>query len=130
MNVDAAIACACELVPGLVRCALVLLPEGLLLGGAGDDATLLDLEPLIRSAGRCLAVRTAPALGGRPPEPFVEYMFVIPDQLVVVQAGRRDARLALVVVCTKEVNLAFVRGVTRSAIRSIEATVDLSAWGL
>ena len=128
MNIDDAIAGACEQVPGLVRCALVLMPERVLIGGAGD-AGLLDLEPLMRAASHCLAVRATPAVG-RAQEPFVEYLFVVPDHVVVIQGGRRDARLVLVVVCTQEANVAFVRGVSRNAIRAIESSVDLSAWGL
>jgi hypothetical protein len=125
--VDESIARACELVPGLVRCALVLLPEGLLIGGFGAES-VLDHEPLVRSAARCLAARPTPAIGDRAAT-FVEYLFVIEDQLVVIQGGRRDARLALAVTCTREPNLAFVLSSTRQAIRAVEDSFDLAAWG-
>jgi hypothetical protein len=128
-NVDVAVAGACEHIPGLRRGALVLLPEGYVLGAVGDGR-LLDLEPLIRSAGRCLGERETPALRDQPPAPFVEYLFVIHDQLVVIQGGRRDARLALALVCTREANLAFVLSASRAALRTVESAVDLAAWGL
>jgi hypothetical protein len=114
--VDDAIARACELVPSLVRCALVLLPEGLLIGGIGADS-VLDHEPLIRSA-----------IGDGPPARFVEYLFVIDDQLVVIQGGRGNTRLALAVVCTREPNLALVLNATRRAVSIIEESLDLRAW--
>ena len=128
---------ACDRVPGLVRGALVLLPDGLLLAGLGGE-TALDLEPLIRSASRCLASRTTPGLSRRavepptagPPAPFVEYMFVIHDQLVVVQPGRREARLALALVCTREHNVGFALTAARLAMADVEAEFDLAAWGL
>jgi hypothetical protein len=125
--VDDAIARACVLVPSLVRCALVLLPEGLLIGGIGADS-VLDHEPLIRSAMRCLTVRATPAIGDGPPARFVEYLFVIDDQLVVIQGGRGNTRLALAVVCTREPNLALVLNATRRAVSIIEESLDLRAW--
>jgi hypothetical protein len=112
-----------------VRGALVLLPEGYLLAGVGDDS-ILDLEPLIRSASRCLADRSHPAFGGPAARPFVEYLFVIHDQLVVIQGGRRDARLALALVCTREHNVGFALAAARLAMADVEADVDLAAWGL
>src|SRR5215207_7143527 len=106
MNVDAAIASACELVPGLLHGALALMPEGLLIGGIGD-VSAFDREPLIRTATRCLSARLAPALGELPAV-FVEYVLVGSTELVVIQGGRRFPRLALAVSCTTEPNLAFV----------------------
>jgi hypothetical protein len=120
---------ACQRVPGVVCGALVLLPEGLLLAGVGGE-TALDLEPLIRSASRCLASRPAPGLTAQPPEPFVEYLFVIHDQLVVVQRGRREARLALALACTREHNVGFALTAARLAMADVEAEIDLAAWGL
>ena len=120
---------ACERVPGLVRGALVLLPDGLLLAGLGGE-TALDLEPLTRSASRCLASRATPGLTAGAPAPFVEYMFVIHDQLVVVQRGRREARLALALVCTREHNVGFALTAARLAMADVEAEFDLAAWGL
>lgn len=49
MNVDAALARACELVPGLLHGVLAALPEGLLIGGVGD-VSAFEREPLIRCA--------------------------------------------------------------------------------
>lgn len=129
MSFDTAMQRACQRVPGLVRGGLVLLPDGLLLAGFGGE-TALDLEPLIRSASRCLASRATPGLTARPPAPFVEYLFVIHDQLVVVQRGRREARLALALACTREHNVGFALTAARLAMADLEADVDLAAWGL
>jgi hypothetical protein len=123
---DECITRACEAVPGLVRCALVLLPEGLLIGGIGAGS-VLDHEPLIRSAARCLAVGPTPVLGKH--AAFVEYLFVTEEHLVVIQGGRRETRLALGVTCTREPNLAFVLSSTRQAMRAVEDSFDLVAWG-
>lgn len=125
MKVEAAVARACERVPGLVRGALVLVPDGILLARVGGDS-LLDLEPLLRSASR-LATR------GRPSDAWpalVEYLFVIHDQLVVIQGGRRDPRMALALVCTREHNVGFALTAARLAMFDVEAGVDLAAWGL
>lgn len=123
------IAAACALVPGLVHGALVLLPDGILLGGVGATS-VLDHEPLLRSATRCLAVRPMPAIGAETPSAFVEYVFVLHDQLVVIQGGRRDPRLALAVACSREPNLMWVVSSTRRAIETLETTIDLAAWGV
>jgi hypothetical protein len=128
MKLEAVVARGCERVPGLVRAALVLLPDGFLLAGIGG-ASVLDLEPLIRSTGRCLATSDRPAPGAWS-APLVEYLFVIHDQLVVIQGGRRDARLALALVCTREHNVGFVLTAARLAMFDVEAGVDLSTWGL
>lgn len=129
MNVDEAIARACELVPGLVQGALALLPEGLLIGGVGE-ATAFEHEPLVRSASRCLSACLLAPEGQAPALAFVEFLFVNDEQVLVIQRGRRSARLALAIVCTREPNLAFVLSSTRQAIRAIEGTVDLAAWGV
>jgi hypothetical protein len=118
MKLDVDVARACERVPGLQRGALVLLPEGFLIAGIGGDSAL-DLEPLIRSAGKV------------PAPPFVEYLFVTHDQLVVIQGGRRDPRLALALVCSREHNNAvFSLSAARLAMADVEDSVDFSAWGL
>jgi hypothetical protein len=129
MNIDAIVERACERIPGLVCSGLVLLPEGYLLGSAGDGG-LLDLEPVIRSAARCLSERATPAFDGRPAAPFVEYLFVIRDQLVVIEGGRRDPRLALILACTREPNIALALGLARLALAALETAIDLSAWTL
>jgi hypothetical protein len=129
MKLDDDVARACERVPGLQRGALVLLPDGMLIAGVGGDSAL-DLEPLIRSAGRCFASRESPVLGKVPAPPFVEYLFVTSDQLVVIQGGRRDPRLALALVCSREHNAVFSLTAARLAMADIEDGVDLSPWGL
>jgi len=129
MKLETLVARACERVPGFVRGALVLLPDGLLLAGVGGES-VLDLEPLIRSAARCFAGRTGPVLANWRDEPFVEYLFVIHDQLVVIEGGRRDPRLALALACTREHNVGFALSAARLAMTDVEADVDLSAWGL
>lgn len=129
MKIEDVVARACERVPGAVRGALVLLPDGILMAGVGGDS-VFDYEPLIRAAGRCLASRGGPPLGSGSDQPFVEYLFVIHDQLVVIQGSRRDARLALVIACTREPNVGFALTATRLAMTEIEAGVDFPAWGL
>jgi hypothetical protein len=128
MQLETLVARACERVPGFVRGALVRLPDGLLLAGVGDS--VLDLEPLIRSAAQCFAGRTGPALANWRDEPFVEYLVVIHDQLVVIEGGRRDPRLALALACTREHNVGAALGAARLAMTDVEADVDLSALGL
>lgn len=130
MNLDVAIASACERVPGLVRGVLLMLPEGFLLAGVGDKG-ILDLEPLMRSATRCFSSKTRPSFGSHSDGlELTEYMFVIRDQVVVMQRGRRDPRLALACMCTRESNLNFALSTSRLALRDIEDQVDLKTWGL
>jgi hypothetical protein len=128
VNIDAVVGRACERVPGMLRGALALVPEGFLLG-ATPGAHVLDLEPMIRSAARCLAAPVVPTLRGRTGA-FLEHLFVLHDQIFVVQRGRRDARLALAVACTRDHNLGFVLGATRLVMASVEDELDLGAWGL
>jgi hypothetical protein len=129
VNVSTAIQRACADVPGLVRAVLVLLPDGFHLGSVGADR-VLDLEPMIRAAARCLAARPVPAIRDDGAAPFVEYVLVFDDEVIVVESGRRDPRLALVVACDREPNLALVQQACRVAIAAIEDTVDLAAWGM
>lgn len=125
MNLDAQLERACSRVPGLVRGALVLVPDGFLLA-ATRGARSLELEPLIRSAARCFGARTPSPVD----RPIVEYLFVIHDQLVVIQGGRANGRLALAAECERADNLGFVLGASRLAFADIEASVDLSPWGV
>ncbi len=128
MTIDECVTQACERVPGLIRGALVFLPEGFVLASVGDDDSL-DLEPLIRATARCLGAPHAPQIQGED-RVVNAYLFVVHDQLVVVQRSAQDARLALAVGCARDVNPAFALGSSRLAMREIEATVDLSSWGL
>jgi hypothetical protein len=128
MTLEQCLARACEPVPGLLYGALALLPEGLLVGGVGRGGAF-DHEPLVRSAARCLAGNALGSFadGGLT---FVEHLFVSREELVLIVQGRRYARLALVLVCSTEPNLAFVLSSTRGALQTLEATVDLAAWEL
>src|SRR4051812_37659016 len=120
MKLDDVVATVCQRVPGMVRGALVLLPEGILLAGVGASA--LALEPLIRSASRCFSERVLPALGAVarwPQRPFLEYLSVVDDQLIVIQGGRRDPRLALAVACTREHRVGVVLTATRRAMADL-----------
>jgi hypothetical protein len=126
MSIDEQVAEACSLVPELLRSALVLLPEGLILGATGDDA--LSHEVLARSARRCGETRGRPTRTTRPPGHFVEYAFVYAEELVVVQMGRREGRLAFVAVCRRTTNLALVLTSTRQVIDALERGVDGAAW--
>jgi len=127
MNLDACIARACEPVPGLVRGALALLPEGLLIGSVGEG-NVFESEPLARSAARCLA--QAPPLDQARAQPFVEHVFVSPYELVVILRGQRYPQLALALTCNNGPNLTFVLSLSRMALHSIEATADLALWEL
>lgn len=129
MNVNAMLQRTCADVPGLLRGALVLLPDGFHLGSIGAER-VLDLEPMIRAAARCLAARPVPVVGDDGAAPFCEYVLVFDDEVLVVQSGRRDPRLALVVACDREPNLALVQQACRVAITAIESSIDLSAWGM
>ena len=129
MNLDECLAQACETVPGMVHGALALLPEGLLLGGTGEGGAF-DREPLVRSAARCLAGNTLAPDPEAARSTFVEHLFVSKEELVVILQGRRYPRLALTLVCAPEANLAFVLTSTRSALKKLEAAIDLAAWEL
>lgn len=128
-SLDEALGSACESVPGVRIGALALLPEGLLIGGIGAG-TALDREPLVRSAVRCLGTSSALARTARGAAEFVEFAFVSEEQLVIILRGLVRSRLALVLVCTRESNLAFVLGATRQALNVIETTTDLAEWGV
>jgi hypothetical protein len=128
VNVHEAVTFACERIPGLIRGALMFLPEGFVLVGVGD-ADALDLEPLIRAAARCLGAPVSPTLRGAP-RVATEYLFVVHEQLVAIQRSAHDPRLALAVACASDLNPGFALGASRLAMRDIEATVDLSSWGL
>lgn len=129
MSIDESLASACEAVPGLQSGVLVLLPDGLPIGGVGEGSAF-DREPLVRSTARCLTnlrSATPPTKGG---SKFVEYAFVSDDQLVVILRGRRFTRVALALACSREANLAWVLSSTRAALTTIESTVDLAAFEL
>ena len=129
LDVHGSIERACGSVPGLVQAAVAILPEGILIGGLGAKRAF-DHEPLVRSAALCLVERPAPNVAGKPAARFVEYLFSSDDELVVIQGGRRDARLVLAVVCRREANLAWVLGSTRRALHALEDSLDLSALGV
>jgi hypothetical protein len=129
VNLSIAIQRACADVPGLMRAVLALVPDGLHLGSVGAER-VIDLEPMIRAAARCLAVRPVPAIRNDRAAPFVEYVLVFDDEVIVVESGRHDPRLALVVACDRVPNLALVQQACRRAIAAIEDTVDLAAWGM
>jgi hypothetical protein len=126
MNLDECLARACEPVPGLMRGALALLPEGLLISGVGEGS-IFEHEPLARSAARCL---TAAIPGKTRVDPFVEHVFVSPHELVVIVRGQRYPQLALALACRNGPNLTFVLSLSRMALHSIEATTDLAVWEL
>lgn len=127
MNLEEAVARACQRVPGMVCGALVLLPDATPIAVVGNA---LDLEPLIRSAARCLADADTGVLERWPTRPFVEYLFALDDQLVVIEGGRREPRLALAIACTREHNAGVALTAARRAMIDLEASIDLSALGL
>jgi len=119
---------ACADVPGLLRAALVLLPEAFFLAGHGERRAS-EYEPMIRAAARCLTPRPTPTLAAAPAA-FVEYVLVLAHGLLVVEAGRRTPRLALALECDHSANLVLVQRACRQALASIEAELDLAAWGM
>jgi len=127
MEIHETMARACADVPGLIRGALALLPDGLLLGSVGEGSAF-DHEPLVRSAACCWSMRA--------PEPptdtpaFVEYVFVVDAELVVLEAGRGAQRMVLALVCSRESNLALTLTASRRAFEKLEASVDLEALGV
>ena len=129
MDPDATLSRACDVIPGLLQGVLVLLPEGLVLGGIGKGGSY-DREPLARSAARCLACRLQAPIKGARSLDLVEHLFVCQDELVVILQGRRSPRLALAVTCSRELNLALILTAARRALGTIEASVDLVAWGV
>lgn len=126
VDLNEAMAGACSDVPGLVRAALALVPDGLLLGRAGEGSAY-DYEPLVRSAAACLSLRGAPPDEDEPCE-FVEYAFVTDDEIIVIEAGRHEPRVALALACRREANLAFVVSSARAALARVERDVDLGAF--
>lgn len=120
---DESIESACAALPGLVQAALVLLPEGVLLGGIGVGHAA-DHEHLLRAAAFCFAATNTPA---NPSESMSEYVFVSHDRLIVIQRGRTDDRLALVVVCTRAPNLALVMSGSRRAMQTIETSLVVAS---
>jgi hypothetical protein len=128
VNLDATVAKACERIPGMVRGALVFLPDGFILAGAGDD-DILDLEPLIRASARCLGAPAALSLDGVEQE-ILEYLLVVHDQLIVIRRSAREPRLALAVSCTREHNMMFAVTASRLAMAEIEEHADLAPWGI
>jgi hypothetical protein len=126
MTLEECVARACEQVPGLRQGVALLLPEGLLVSGVGSGDSF-EREPLVRSAARCLGVA---ATGDTVPSGtrIVEHLLVSRDELVVLLQGILYPRLALALLCTTEFNPALVLSSSRSALRMLEATIDLSAW--
>jgi hypothetical protein len=70
---------------------------------------------------------TPPTKGG---SKFVEYAFISEEQLVVILRGRRFSRVALALACSREANLAWVLSTTRTALETIESTVDFADFEL
>ncbi len=129
VDINLSVADACRDVPGLIRAALALLPEGLLLGGAGEGGAF-DQEPLVRSAALCLAARGVSLDERGETADFVEYAFVTESEIVVIAASLRDPRLALALACRRETNLAFVVSSARHALARVEACVELGSFDL
>ena len=126
-DLDETINRACDSVPGRLSGALVLVPDGMLIGGFGAGGAH-DREPLARSAARCLSSPAVALPHTKGAAKFVEFAFVSEGQLVVILRGQRYARLALVLACSREANLAWVLGASRRALDEIETGVDLGPW--
>jgi hypothetical protein len=128
MRFDDRVLDVCAVVPGLLRCALVVLPEGLLIGGTGAEH-VLDQEPLVRVARACMGAPIRPIVVDSSPPRFVEYAFVLRTEIVVIQRGRNDSRLALATACSRKPNLALVLSATRQAIQALEGSIALDELG-
>lgn len=128
VDVNGVLSLACAHVPGLVRAALVLMPEGVLLGGLGDGGTF-ECEPLARTAARCVKLEQVP-LGDGACARGTEFVFVGQDAVVVVAGGRAEPRLALAVACNREPNLALVVSSTRAALSNMEKAMDVASLEL
>jgi hypothetical protein len=59
---------------------------------------------------------------------FAEYAFVSAEQITVILRGKVQPRLALVLVCTRQYNLAFVLTAARGALVEIETTTEPVEW--
>ena len=124
---DEAIVNACARVPGVRNGALVLLAEGISVSGIGAGSSF-DREPLVRAALRCLGTSNVLVRRSRKATEFVQYAFLSAEQITVVLRGKLQPRLALVLVCTRESNLAFVLSAARGALAEIEVTPGLVEW--
>jgi len=124
---DEAIVRACERVPGVRNAALVLIAEGVSIGGLGPG-NAFDREPLVRAAVRCLGTSNALLRRSRQATEFAEYAFVSDEQITVILRGKLQSRLALVLVCTRQSNLAFVLTAARAALVEIETIAELVEW--
>ena len=124
--IDEAVSKACEQVPGVQHGALVLLAEGVSIAGFGDESAF-DRERLVRAAVRCLGTSNAFARGRKTTE-FVEYVFLSAEQVTVILRGKVRPRLALVLACTSESNLALVLTTARRALGALELTSELMEW--
>jgi hypothetical protein len=127
LDLDDTIDKACDSVPGRLSGALVLVPDGMLIGGFGAGGAF-DREPLVRSAKRCLASPPVALQHTKGAAKFTEFAFVSSGQLVVILRGQRYQRVALVLACSREANLAWVLGASRRAFDDIETVVDLRPW--
>jgi hypothetical protein len=127
LHLGECVASACAPIPGLQEAALALLPEGLLLGGVGEGRGF-DREPLVRCAARALCGSAVTSVLSTRLTTFVEHLLVGRDKLIVILRGVRYPRLALAISCTKDTNPAFVMSSSRSALRSLETTLELAAW--
>lgn len=125
-GVAAALAEVEGLVPGVIRAAVILLPDGVQLAAFGEPHEI-DYEPLVRACTRCFGPGAGSlALAGDQPRRFDEFYALLDDGLVVMQRGRRKSRVALASVCALEVNLALVLTWTRRAIELVEASIDFA----
>lgn len=115
-----------ELVPGVIRAAVILLPDGVQLAAFGEPHAI-DYEPLVRACTRGFGPGAGSlALAGGEPRRFDELYALLDDGLVVMQRGRHESRIALAAVCALEVNLALVLTWTRRAIERVEASIDFA----
>lgn len=110
---------ACEPIPGLLRGAVLLVPDGIVIAHLGVDRAS-EVEPLVRATLRCVMAR--PALGD-----FVEYTLVSTESILVVEVGR-EGRIALAAECSHGANIALVMTATRQAAAVFASEFDIAPW--
>ena len=107
----------CDQIPGLLRGAVVLVPEGIVVAHFGT-ARESDVDPLVRATMRCV----------KSPGNVVEYTLVSTESILVIELVHATTRFALAAECAHGANLALVMTATRHAAAAFEGSFDFTAW--
>jgi len=122
MTVQEALAGVRELVPELKVAALVLVPDGFVLGHVGEGG-ILEHETLARVATGLFAGVEAPEPDGAA-DRVTEYFILLADRVMVLQRGRRQPGMVLCTMTSREPNLGLLLTTARDAIAWVESHVD------